>query len=132
MENEFEEKFDALLRDFTQLRLGDWSEEEQEKMEKMMMYEYISKSMPNLASQWNGEYSQALLKRYTELLLGDWSEEMQAKVAKWIKYTYISKLKPNLLRHWNAKYPQAKQEVVNLIREIKALNDQVVANRNKS
>ncbi|MEH7401491.1 DUF2573 family protein [Gottfriedia acidiceleris] len=76
----------------------------------------------------------ALLKKYTELLLGDWSEEKQAKVEKWVMYTYISKSMPALVKHWNDTYPQAKDEVVNLIKEIKTLNDQhreAMANKNK-
>lgn len=66
----------------------------------------------------------ALLKKYTELLLGEWTEERQAKVEKWALYTYISKSMPALTKHWNDTYPQAKDEVVNLIKEIKTLNDQ--------
>ncbi|WP_088071407.1 DUF2573 family protein [Gottfriedia luciferensis] len=77
----------------------------------------------------------ALLKKYTELLLGDWSEEKQGKVEKWVMYTYISKSMPALTKHWNDTYPQAKDEVINLIKEIKTLNDQhreAMAKRNKS
>ncbi|MFF3022292.1 DUF2573 family protein [Gottfriedia sp. NPDC057948] len=73
----------------------------------------------------------ALLKDYTELLLGDWSEEKQAKVEKWVMYTYISKTMPRFVNHWNKEYPQAKEEVIKLIREIKMLNDQHLANKNK-
>jgi hypothetical protein len=77
----------------------------------------------------------ALIKKYTELLLGEWTEEKQEKVEKWVMYTYISKSMPALTKHWNEKYPQAKEDVVNLIKEIKTLNDQhreALANKNKS
>jgi hypothetical protein len=46
-------------------------------------------------------------------------------------YTYISKTMPRFVKHWNAEYPQAKEEVIKLIREIKTLNDQHLANKNK-
>ncbi|WP_088041354.1 DUF2573 family protein [Bacillus sp. EAC] len=77
----------------------------------------------------------ALIKKYTELLLGEWSEEKQEKVEKWVVYTYISKSMPALTKHWNETYPNAKEHVVELIKEIKTLNDkhrEVMANKKNS
>jgi len=77
----------------------------------------------------------ALIKKYTELLLGEWSEEKQEKVEKWVIYTYISKSMPALTKHWNETYPNAKEQVVELIKEIKTLNDkhrEVMANKKNS
>lgn len=77
----------------------------------------------------------ALIKGYMELLIGEGSDEKQDKFEKWILYTYISKAMPHLVKHWNSQYPEAKDEVVNIIKEIKTLNDQYrekLANKNNS
>ncbi len=59
MQKEFEQKFEALIKKYTELMLGEWSEEKQEKVEKWIMYTYISKSMPPLTKHWNETYPDA-------------------------------------------------------------------------
>jgi Protein of unknown function (DUF2573) len=65
----------------------------------------------------------ALIKDCMEFLIGEGSEEQQEKFEKYLIYMYISKAMPNLVRHWNSEYPEAKEEVVNIVKEIKTLND---------
>lgn len=69
-----------------------------------------------------------LLEKYTELLLGKTNEELKEKVKAWIIYTHISKSMPPLIQHYNAQYPDAKENIKQIISEIKALNE---ANRMK-
>jgi len=71
----------------------------------------------------------ALLEKYSELLLGSSEEELQEKVRYWALYTQVSKTMPALVKHWNQLYPDGKQEMMQLITEIKQLNE---AQRNKS
>ncbi|WP_026694571.1 DUF2573 family protein [Peribacillus kribbensis] len=66
----------------------------------------------------------ALLSKYTELLLGTTDDSLQQKVMKWALYTHISKSMPNLSRHWNETYPEGKKEMISIISEIKALNEE--------
>lgn len=72
-----------------------------------------------------------LCEKYTELLLGDATEELIEKVKVWALYTHIAKSMPPLAKHWNATYPDAKDEMKALINEIKQLNEQHRANKNK-
>ncbi|CAH0344692.1 DUF2573 family protein [Bacillus sp. CECT 9360] len=65
----------------------------------------------------------ALLEKYTELLTGETDQDLQAKVQYYILYTYIAKSMPPLAKHWNEKYPEAKNELMDIIKEIKQLND---------
>lgn len=69
------------------------------------------------------EQFHALLTKYTELLLGDSNEELKEKVEVWALYSYISKTMPALVKHWNELYPDAKDEVRQIIMELKNLND---------
>lgn len=75
------------------------------------------------------EQFEALLEKYSELLLGSGEEELKEKVRYYALYTQISKTMPALVKHWNHIYPDGKQEMIQLIAEIKQLND---AHRNKS
>lgn len=64
-----------------------------------------------------------LLEKYTELLIGNSDEELKEKVEVWALYTHIAKSMPALAKHWNEMYPDAKTEMIQLISEIKQLND---------
>ena len=75
------------------------------------------------------EQFDALLEKYSELLLGSSERELQEKVRYWALYTQVSKTMPALVKHWNQLYPDGKQEMMELITEIKQLNE---AHRNKS
>ncbi|SFJ16828.1 MULTISPECIES: YusU family protein [unclassified Bacillus (in: firmicutes)] len=70
------------------------------------------------------EQFDGLLEKYTELLLGEDNEEYKQKVEKWALYSYIAKTMPALVKHWNETYPDAKEEMIQLIAEIKRLNDE--------
>lgn len=70
------------------------------------------------------EQFEALMSKYTELLVGDSSPELTEKVKIWAMYTYVSKSMPPLAKHWNELYPDAKEEMKELILEIKELNEQ--------
>ncbi|MCP8969650.1 YusU family protein [Ectobacillus ponti] len=64
-----------------------------------------------------------LLEKYTELLLGEANGELKEKVQVWALYSYIAKSMPALAKHWNDTYPDAKQQMVQLVAEIKQLNE---------
>jgi hypothetical protein len=83
-----------------------------------------------MESQFNQQF-ESLLAKYTELLLGDATDERKEQVKKWALYTYISKSMPALVKHWNELYPDAKNEMVELIKEIKELNDTHRQNQKK-
>ncbi|WP_077214670.1 YusU family protein [Bacillus dakarensis] len=70
------------------------------------------------------EQFEALMTKYTELLVGDSTPELTEKVKIWAMYTYVSKSMPPLAKHWNELYPDAKEEMKELILEIKELNEQ--------
>ncbi|WP_028401341.1 YusU family protein [Ectobacillus panaciterrae] len=69
------------------------------------------------------EQFDGLLEKYTELLLGESNENLKEKVQMWALYSYIAKSMPALAKHWNDTYPDAKQEMMNVIAEIKQLNE---------
>ena len=46
------------------------------------------------------------------------------QVQKWALYSYIAKTMPALVKHWNETYPDAKEEMVQLITDIKRLNEE--------
>ncbi|WP_409251897.1 YusU family protein [Bacillus sp. SCS-153A] len=73
----------------------------------------------------------ALIDKYTELLLGETSPELKEKVSKWVIYTYIAKSMPPLAKHWNSEFPEAKEEIKNIISEIKELNEEHRAKKDK-
>jgi len=67
---------------------------------------------------------EALLEKYSELLVGENSEEIKEKVKAWALYSHIAKSMPALAKHWNGMYPEAKEEMKQIINEIKQLNEQ--------
>lgn len=67
---------------------------------------------------------EALLEKYSELLVGEAKDEIKEKVKAWALYTHIAKSMPALAKHWNELYPEAKEEMKEIINEIKQLNEQ--------
>ncbi|MDQ0229669.1 YusU family protein [Metabacillus malikii] len=56
MDEEFRKQFDGLLEKYTELLLGEATEELTEKVKMWALYTHISKSMPPLAKHWNVSY----------------------------------------------------------------------------
>lgn len=69
------------------------------------------------------EEFEALLSNYTELLLGDENKELNEKVQVWMLYSFMSKNMQGLVKHWNAKFPDGKQTMIEIISEIKKMNE---------
>ncbi|MFP5112751.1 DUF2573 family protein [Bacillaceae bacterium C204] len=67
---------------------------------------------------------EALLEKYSELLVGESTAETKEKVKMWALYTHIAKSMPALAKHWNGLYPEAKEEMKQIINEIKVMNEQ--------
>ena len=67
---------------------------------------------------------EALLDKYSELLVGETAEETKEKVKAWALYTHIAKSMPALAKHWNELYPEAKEEMKQIINEIKQMNEE--------
>ncbi|WP_299087528.1 YusU family protein [uncultured Metabacillus sp.] len=59
MDHELVEKFDGLLEKYTELLLGDASDELMEKVKMWALYSHIAKSMPPLVKHWNATYPDA-------------------------------------------------------------------------
>ena len=74
---------------------------------------------------------EALLEKYSELLVGESTEETIEKVKVWALYSHIAKSMPALAKHWNGLYPDAKEEMIQIINEIKVLNEQHRASSQK-
>jgi hypothetical protein len=74
---------------------------------------------------------EALMDKYTELLLGQTNEKLKEKVKAWALYSHVAKSMPALAKHWNELYPEAKEQMKQLIAEIKRLNDEARANAKK-
>jgi len=70
-----------------------------------------------------------LLADYTQLLLGQQNTELQKKVEFWMLYSYMAKSMPSLVKHWNKEFPDGKQEMMNIIAEIKKINEKQKQNR---
>jgi hypothetical protein len=70
------------------------------------------------------EQFDALVEKYTELLLGKSSPELKEKVKIWALYSHIAKSMPVLGKHWNELYPDAKEQMKEIISEIKRLNEE--------
>lgn len=70
------------------------------------------------------EQLEGLLEKYAELLIGDTSSESIEKMRAWIIYNHIAKSMPPLAQHWNQTYPDAKENIMQVIKEIKELNEQ--------
>ncbi len=77
------------------------------------------------------EQFEALLEKYTELLLGKSDAELKEKVKVWALYSHVAKSMPALAKHWNERYPEVKEQMKQLIAEIKQLNDEERANAKK-
>lgn len=69
------------------------------------------------------EQVDGLVEKYAELLFGETDEELKEKVKLWALYSHISKAMPPLVKHWNGSYPDAKEGMMELITEIKTLNE---------
>ncbi|WP_400243080.1 DUF2573 family protein [Niallia sp. JL1B1071] len=69
------------------------------------------------------EEFEALLSNYTELLLGEENKELNEKVQVWMLYSFMSKNMPSLVKHWNVKFPDGKQTIIEIISEIKKMNE---------
>jgi hypothetical protein len=70
------------------------------------------------------EQIEGLLEKYTELLIGDATDENIEKVKAWVIYNHIAKSMPPLAKHWNSSYPDGKENILQVIKEIKELNEQ--------
>ncbi|QOR66116.1 YusU family protein [Cytobacillus suaedae] len=77
------------------------------------------------------EQFEGLLEKYTELMVGENTPELKQKVQMWAMYTYIAKSMPALAKHWNETYPDAKEQLKELIGDIKKLNEEHRANMQK-
>ena len=66
---------------------------------------------------------EALLEKYSELLVGESNEEVKEKVKAWALYTHIAKSMPALAKHWNELYPDGKEEMKQIVGEIKQMNE---------
>jgi len=67
---------------------------------------------------------EALLEKYSELMVGESTEEIKEKVKMWALYSHIAKSMPALAKHWNGLYPDAKEEMKQIINEIKQMNEE--------
>lgn len=77
------------------------------------------------------EQFETLIDKYTELLLGETSPELKEKVTKWVIYSHVAKSMPPLAKHWNSEFPEAKEEIKKIISEIKGMNEEHRANKDK-
>ena len=59
MTEKFDQQLDGLLEKYTELLLGESTEERKEKVKAWVLYTYIAKSMPPLAKHWNDQYPDA-------------------------------------------------------------------------
>jgi hypothetical protein len=66
---------------------------------------------------------EALLEKYSELLVGESNDETKEKVKAWALYTHIAKSMPALAKHWNELYPEGKEEIKQIVGEIKQMNE---------
>jgi hypothetical protein len=55
----FVQQFEALMSKYSELLVGDASEEVKEKVTMWALYSHIAKSMPALAKHWNEMYPEA-------------------------------------------------------------------------
>lgn len=59
MEKLFVQQFEALLEKYSELLVGESSEEIKGKVKAWALYSHIAKSMPALINHWNGLYPEA-------------------------------------------------------------------------
>lgn len=72
MENELKEQLDGLLEKYTELMLGESSEELKDKIQMWVLYSHVAKSMPALVKHWNETYPEA--KENVKKLIGEIKE----------------------------------------------------------
>lgn len=72
MEKEFTAQFEALLDKYSELLVGESSEDTKEKVKAWALYTHIAKSMPALAKHWNGLYPDA--KEEMKLIINEIKE----------------------------------------------------------
>lgn len=70
------------------------------------------------------EQMDGLLEKYTEILVGEASAENIEKVKTWVLYNHIAKTMPPLAKHWNEEYPEAKEQIKDVIADVKTMNEQ--------
>ncbi len=56
MADELSEQLEAMIDKYTELLIGETSEESVEKIQQWIIYNHIAKSMPSLAKHWNSLY----------------------------------------------------------------------------
>lgn len=66
----------------------------------------------------------SLVEKYSELLVGDSQEVVKEKVKIYSLYSHIAKSMPALAKHWNGLYPEAKNGIIEIMNEVKSLNEQ--------
>ncbi|MDR7078987.1 hypothetical protein J2Y03_004044 [Neobacillus niacini] len=59
MEKVFAQQFEALLEKYSDLLVGESTEETKDKVKAWALYTHIAKSMPALAKHWNELYPEA-------------------------------------------------------------------------
>lgn len=59
MDQKFKDQFDGLIEKYTELLVGDSSDDLKEKVKMWAIYTHISKSMPPLTKHWNITYPDA-------------------------------------------------------------------------
>ncbi|MFZ3590047.1 YusU family protein [Bacillus sp. DJP31] len=59
MDEKLASQFDGLLEKYTELLLGEKSDELKQKVQVWALYTHIAKSMPPLAKHWNETYPDA-------------------------------------------------------------------------
>ncbi len=58
----FVQQFEALMSKYSELLVGDTSEEVQDKVKMWALYSHIAKTMPALAKHWNDLYPEAKIE----------------------------------------------------------------------
>jgi predicted RecB family nuclease len=66
----------------------------------------------------------ALVEKYSELLVGNSEDPVKEKVKLYSLYTHIAKSMPALAKHWNGMYPEAKNQIIEIMNEVKVMNEQ--------
>jgi hypothetical protein len=66
----------------------------------------------------------ALLEKYSDLLVGTSDDAVKEKVKFYALYSHIAKTMPALAKHWNGMYPEAKNRIIEIMNEVKVLNEQ--------
>ena len=59
MNKKFEEEFEILLSNYTDLLLGEENEELKSMVKTWMLYSSMSKNMPGLVKHWNAKYPES-------------------------------------------------------------------------